>query len=86
MPPAGQPFSVDPSSFRLLGDYGATRFLDEVAGAAALFPNREGTTLTGHEDPDRAAVALARRFPVVAFKPARAPNPQPEPLKPSSTA
>ncbi len=65
----GRPYSVDPSSFRLLGDYGPARFLDEVSGAAALFPNRdEAAILTGHDSPARAAAELARRFPVVAVK------------------
>lgn len=65
----GLPWSVDPSSYRLLGEYGAGRFLAEVAGAAVLFPNREeAAELTGLGDPEEAAVVLARAFPVVALK------------------
>lgn len=60
---AGRPFSVDPSSYRLLAEYGPERFLEEIEGAAALFPNREeAATLTGLDDPRQAAAALAARL------------------------
>ena len=65
----GVPFSADPSSYRLLREYGAERFLADVDGAAVLFPNRaEARELTGRDDPAEGAAELARRFPVVAVK------------------
>jgi sugar/nucleoside kinase (ribokinase family) len=65
----GLPFSADPSSYRLLREYGPERFLADVDGAAVLFPNRdEARELTGRADPAEGAAELARRFPVVAVK------------------
>jgi len=65
----GVPFSADPSSYRLLREYGPERFLADVDGAAVLFPNRdEARELTGRDDPAVGAAELARRFPVVAIK------------------
>lgn len=65
----GRPFSVDPSSSRFLEASGPDRFLDDVAGAAVLLPNREeAALLSGVGDPARAALALCRRFPIVVVK------------------
>ncbi len=64
----GLPFSVDPSSVRPLRDYGAECFLEDVAGTEVVFPNLdEARELTGLDDPEEVARALARRFPVVAL-------------------
>ena len=54
--------SVDPSSSALL----SPDFLDWADGAALLLPNApEAEALTGVGDPERAARALAERFPEV---------------------
>jgi sugar/nucleoside kinase (ribokinase family) len=59
----GRPFSVDPSSYRLLREHGPDRFLADIQGAAALFPNHdEALELTGLADPREAAPALADRL------------------------
>jgi ribokinase len=58
----GMTVSVDPSSAALL----SPRFLDELAGVGVLLPNlEEAGALSGEEDPERAARALARRVPEV---------------------
>jgi ribokinase len=54
--------SVDPSSAALL----APAFIDELAGVGLLLPNaEEAAVLSGVEDAERAALALARRVPEV---------------------
>lgn len=69
----GLPFSIDPSSYRLIRDYGSDRFLEEVYGATVVFPNLdEARELVGepvaHGSAQALARSLARRFPVVALK------------------
>jgi sugar/nucleoside kinase (ribokinase family) len=60
-------FSVDPGSVAFLRDVGAERFRDWISPAAACFPNLdEARELTGRDDPEEAASALQRDFPVVA--------------------
>jgi sugar/nucleoside kinase (ribokinase family) len=50
--------SVDPSSAALL----SPAFLDELSGVGLLLPNaEEAAVLSGEEDAQRAALALARR-------------------------
>jgi sugar/nucleoside kinase (ribokinase family) len=57
---AGMTISVDPSSAAPLRAAGPERFLEWVAGAGVLLPNRdEAAALTGHDDPATAARALA---------------------------
>jgi sugar/nucleoside kinase (ribokinase family) len=57
----GMTVSVDPSSAAPLAALGAARFLEWTAGAGLLLPNAdEARVLTGEEDPERAACALAR--------------------------
>ena len=64
----GVQVSVDAGSAGFLEDFGATRFLDAIAGASILFPNlEEGRTLTGLVDPREVALALARKFPTVVL-------------------
>ena len=59
---AGMSVSVDPSSSALL----SADFLDWAEGAGLLLPNAaEAEALTGLADPERAARALAGRFPEV---------------------
>jgi ribokinase len=59
---AGTSLSVDPSSAALL----SPGFLDELGGVGLLLPNaEEAAALSGEEDPERAALALARRVPEV---------------------
>jgi sugar/nucleoside kinase (ribokinase family) len=54
--------SVDPASSGPLRRVGAERFLAWVAAVDVLLPNAaEARALTGEEDPERAALALARR-------------------------
>ena len=58
----GMTISVDPSSAAPLAAAGAERFLGWIAGAGLLLPNAdEALVLTGEADPERAALALARR-------------------------
>jgi sugar/nucleoside kinase (ribokinase family) len=58
----GMTVSVDPSSSALL----SAEFVDLAEGAALLLPNvQEAAALTGEGDPERAARALAERFPEV---------------------
>lgn len=58
----GMSVSVDPSSSALL----SAEFLDWSEGAGLLLPNApEAEALTGVADPERAALALANRFPEV---------------------
>ena len=60
--------SVDPASAGGLSDFGTERFLDLVTGADLLFPNSdEGIALTGLNEPNRVAQALAEHFPMVAL-------------------
>lgn len=60
--------SVDPSSAGFLSDFGIERFLEVVAGASILLPNLdEGRVLTGLDDPEAIAVALAERFVTVVL-------------------
>jgi sugar/nucleoside kinase (ribokinase family) len=57
--------SVDPSSAALL----TGEFCDLAEGAQLLLPNQaEARVLTGEDDPERAALMLARRFPEVVVK------------------
>jgi len=59
----GMTISADPSSAAPLAAAGAERFLGWVAGAGLLLPNAaEARVLTGEADPERAALALARRL------------------------
>jgi sugar/nucleoside kinase (ribokinase family) len=65
---AGCGLSVDPSSAGFLARAGAESFLGWVEGADVLLPNLlEGQFLTGFEDADEVAAALAERFPVVVL-------------------
>lgn len=65
----GVPVSVDPSSTGYLADYGAARFLDDIAGVQLIFPNlAEGELLAGETDPLRIGAVLLERFPSVALK------------------
>ena len=58
----GMAISVDPSSAAPLRTAGAATFLGWAAGADLLLPNAdEARELTGEEDPERAARALATR-------------------------
>ncbi|MFE6853220.1 carbohydrate kinase family protein [Streptomyces sp. NPDC057674] len=63
---AGVPVSVDPASAGFLAELGADRFLAAADGAEVLLPNAdEARSLTGHDEPERAAAELSRRFPLV---------------------
>lgn len=65
---AGVPVSVNPASTGYITDFGVEAFSDAIAGATLLFPNLgEARLLSGEDDPDAAARALGRRFPVVAM-------------------
>jgi sugar/nucleoside kinase (ribokinase family) len=65
---AGVPVSVTPGSAGFIADYGVSRFTEVIAGATVLFPNlAEGQLLTGLNDADEVAGALAADFPVVAL-------------------
>ena len=56
----GMTVSADPSSAAPLAAAGAARFLEWTAGAGLLLPNAdEACVLTGEQDPERAARALA---------------------------
>lgn len=58
----GMSVSVDPSSAVLL----SPAFMDELAGVGLLMPNaEEAAVLSGEEDAERAALALAARVPEV---------------------
>lgn len=60
--------SIDPASAGFIRDYGVARFLDAIAGAGMLFPNRdEGRALTGLVEPERIACTLSERFGLVAL-------------------
>ncbi|HEU4808690.1 MAG TPA: PfkB family carbohydrate kinase [Homoserinimonas sp.] len=64
----GVTVSVDPASAGSLVDFGASRFLELIAGAGVLLPNlEEGRVLTGLIDPEAVAEALGRRFALVAL-------------------
>ena len=66
---AGCTISVDPASTEPLRRTGVSRFLDDTAGATLLLPNEdEARLLAGTEDVERAARALAERYPIVAVK------------------
>jgi sugar/nucleoside kinase (ribokinase family) len=61
--------SVDPASTGPLAAYGVDRWLADTAGATLLLPNaQEARLLTGCEEPEAAARALAGRYPVVTVK------------------
>jgi sugar/nucleoside kinase (ribokinase family) len=63
---AGVPVSVDPASAGFLAELGVDRFLASVDGAEILLPNAdEARTLTGLGEPEAAAAALSRLFPLV---------------------
>jgi len=69
---AGCTVSLDPASAHLLGaSLGAQRFLEfaQEVGADVLLPNREeGELLTGEQDPQAMARALASAAPLVVLK------------------
>jgi sugar/nucleoside kinase (ribokinase family) len=59
---AGMTISIDPASAAPLRACGVDRVLDWIAGADTLLPNRdEARVLTGEDDPEAAARALAAR-------------------------
>ena len=59
---AGMTISIDPASAAPLRACGVDRVLDWIAGAGTLLPNRdEARVLTGEDDPEAAARALAAR-------------------------
>lgn len=59
--------SVDPASTGFLREYGIDRFLAGTAGVDFLFPNAaEACLLAGESDVEAAAVALSRRYSLVA--------------------
>ncbi|MET7753143.1 PfkB family carbohydrate kinase [Streptomyces sp. NPDC005389] len=63
---SGVPASVDPASAGFLAELGVDRFLAAADGAEVLLPNAdEARSLTGHDEPERAAAELSRRFPLV---------------------
>jgi sugar/nucleoside kinase (ribokinase family) len=65
----GVPVTVDPSSTGYLTDYGVEKFLDDLDGVEAIFPNLpEGRLLSGERDADSIGAALLERFPVVVLK------------------
>ncbi len=60
------PFSVDPSSYALLKEFGAERFLHLTAEASLIFPNLdEGMVLTGEVEPEAVAKRLSEMYPCV---------------------
>ena len=64
----GVQVSVDPGSAGFLADFGATKFLDAIAGAELLFPSLdEGKILTGLAEPVEIAESLAKKFPGVVL-------------------
>lgn len=64
----GIPFSVDPSSYALLTEFGVQKFLELTKGAQILFPNlEEGRILSGKEDPDAIVRALLQHYPGVVL-------------------
>lgn len=64
----GVTISVDPASAGDLRDFGVEAFLELIDGAGILFPNlEEGRALTGLDDPNRIAAALAEQFPLVVL-------------------
>ena len=65
---AGVPVSVTPGSSGYIADFGATEFLEAVAGTTVLFPNlAEGALLSGETKPERIGAALRERFEVVVL-------------------
>jgi sugar/nucleoside kinase (ribokinase family) len=61
--------AVDAASWWLLEQYGAERFLSATAPASLLLANAvEARTLSGVDDPRRAAEALSRRYGTAAVK------------------
>jgi sugar/nucleoside kinase (ribokinase family) len=65
----GVPVTVDPASIGYLADYGVARFLDDLDGVEAIFPNlAEGRLLADAHDPDRIGEVLLERFPMVVLK------------------
>ncbi len=66
---SGMSASVDPSSVPLLEDIGPEKFLEWTKGVDLCFPNREeGAFLSGLQDPDAIAEALAGHYPGVVLK------------------
>lgn len=62
------PFSVDPSSYALLAEFGPDRFLRLIEGACLILPNLdEGKVLTGEREPDAIIGKLSDIFPCVAM-------------------
>lgn len=65
---AGAEVSVDPGSAGFIADYGVERFLAAIEGANLLFPSlEEGRGLTGLDEPEAIAAALAESFPTVVL-------------------
>lgn len=65
----GVPVSLDPASVGFLTALGSDRFLTLTEGVDVLLPSRdEVCLLAGRSDPEEAAVALSRRFPLVVAK------------------
>ena len=64
----GIPFSVDPSSYALLEDFGVERFLEFTQGAALVFPNLdEGRVLSGQLEPENVVRQLLQYYPRVVL-------------------
>lgn len=64
---AGCTVSVDPASTGPLAGYGVDRFLEDTTGSTLLLPNEdEARLLTGCADAERAGLALAARYRLVA--------------------
>lgn len=64
----GLSFSVDPSSYALLEEFGPQRFLAMTAGANLVFPNLdEGRVLSGAQEPEAIVQELLRYYPRVVL-------------------
>ncbi len=62
------PFSIDPSSYALLEEFGVDRFLALTQGAIVVFPNlEEGRMLTGENSPEAIVKVLQKHYPVVVL-------------------
>lgn len=60
--------SVTPGSVGYLADYGAERFLGDIAGVDLVFPNLdEGRLLSGETDPQRIGARLLAFHPMVVL-------------------
>ncbi len=66
---AGLTVSIDPSSWALLSDFGAPRFLELTAGCDIIFPNlEEGRILAAGDDEEEIVRRLARHYKLVVLK------------------